>query len=40
VVERSDRKAIIAATVSAAGVVTARGEVVAVPRPEAMSRPA
>jgi len=40
VVERSDRKAIIAATVSAAGVVTARGEVVAVPRPEAMARPA
>jgi acyl-coenzyme A thioesterase PaaI-like protein len=40
VVERSDRKAIIAATVSAAGAITARAEVVAVPRPEAMSRPA
>ncbi len=39
VVEQSDRKAIIAATVSAGGVVTARGEIVAVPRPAGMARP-
>ena len=39
VLERSERKAIISATVTAAGVVTARGEVVAVRRPEAMTPP-
>jgi acyl-coenzyme A thioesterase PaaI-like protein len=37
--ERSDRKAIVEVTVSAAGVVTARGEVVAVAMPAAMARP-
>jgi acyl-coenzyme A thioesterase PaaI-like protein len=37
VVERSDRKAIIRATVSAGGEVTARGEIIAVRRPEAMA---
>jgi acyl-coenzyme A thioesterase PaaI-like protein len=40
VVERSERKAIIAVTVSAAGTVTARGDVVAVRRPEGMAPPA
>jgi len=40
VVERSERKAIIMATVSAAGTVTARGEIVAVRRPEGMAPPA
>jgi acyl-coenzyme A thioesterase PaaI-like protein len=39
VVERSDRKAIISATLSAGGVVTASGEIVAVRRPEAMAPP-
>jgi acyl-coenzyme A thioesterase PaaI-like protein len=39
VVERSDRKVVISATVSAGGVVTARGEIVAVRRPEAMAPP-
>jgi acyl-coenzyme A thioesterase PaaI-like protein len=39
VVERGDRKAIIRATVSAGGVVTARGEVVAVRRPDTMAPP-
>lgn len=34
--ERSDRKAVITATVAAAGVITARGEVVAVPMPDSM----
>lgn len=34
--ERSDRKAVILATVTAAGVVTARGEVVAVRMPDTM----
>ena len=34
--ERSDRKAVITATVTAAGVITARGEVVAVGMPESM----
>jgi len=34
--ERSDRKAVVEVTVSAAGVVTARGEVVAVPMPATM----
>ena len=38
--ERSDRKAVIAATVTAAGVVTARGEVVAVRMPDSMRREA
>lgn len=36
--ERSDRKAVITATVTAAGVITARGEVVAVRMPESMRR--
>jgi acyl-coenzyme A thioesterase PaaI-like protein len=40
VVERSERKAIIAVTVSAAGTVTARGDVVAVRRPDGMAPPA
>ena len=39
VVERSDRKAIITATVAAGGVVTVRGEIVAVRRPEGMAQP-
>jgi len=38
IVERSDRKAIVAATVSAAGVVAAKGEVVAVRMPDTMRR--
>ena len=38
--ERSDRKAVIAATVTAAGVVTVRGEVVAVRMPDSMRREA
>lgn len=37
--ERSERKAIVEVTVAAAGVVTARGEVVAVAMPSAMKRP-
>jgi len=37
VLERSERKATISATLSADGVVTARGEVVAVRRPETMA---
>ncbi|MFI5311415.1 MAG: PaaI family thioesterase [Gemmatimonadales bacterium] len=36
----TERKAVVAATVSAAGVITARGEVVAVRLPESMSRAA
>lgn len=36
--ERSDRKAVIMATVTASGVVTARGEVVAVRMPDAMKQ--
>ncbi len=36
--ERSDRKAIVDVTVEAAGVVTATGEVVAVPMPASMVR--
>jgi hypothetical protein len=36
--ERSERKAIVEVTVTAAGVVTARGEVVAVAMPAAMAR--
>jgi len=39
VVERTDRKAIIAVTVSAGGVITARGEAVAVPMPSTMVSP-
>jgi acyl-coenzyme A thioesterase PaaI-like protein len=39
VIERSDRKAIIHATVTAGGVVTARGEVVAVRLPDTMAAP-
>lgn len=39
VVERSDRKALISATVTAAGVVTVTGDIVAVRRPEAMAPP-
>lgn len=38
VTERSDRKAVVQVTVAAAGVVTARGEVVAVRMPESMRR--
>lgn len=37
--ERTPRKAVIESTVSAGGVITARGEVVAVPMPAAMGRP-
>ena len=40
IIERSERKAIISATVTAGGVVTAKGEIVAVRRPETMARPA
>jgi acyl-coenzyme A thioesterase PaaI-like protein len=36
--ERSDRKAIVQVTVTAAGVVTATGQVVAVPMPASMMR--
>jgi len=36
--ERSDRKAIVAVTVSAAGVATVRAEVVAVRMPRSMAR--
>ena len=36
VTERSDKKAFVAVTVSAAGVVTARGEVIAVRMPKSM----
>lgn len=36
--ERSDRKAVIAATVAANGVVTARGDIVAVRMPDSMRR--
>lgn len=39
VVQRSDRKAIVAATLSAGGVVTVKGEIVAVARPAAMAPP-
>jgi acyl-coenzyme A thioesterase PaaI-like protein len=39
VAERSERKAIISVTLSADGVVTARGDVVAVRRPETMAPP-
>lgn len=39
VVERTDRKTIIALTVSAGGAVTARGEAVAVPMPSTMASP-
>jgi acyl-coenzyme A thioesterase PaaI-like protein len=39
IVERSERKTLVSATVSAAGMVTARGNIVAVPRPEAMAPP-
>ncbi len=38
--EAGERKAIVEATVSADGVVTARGEIVAVRMPETMMRPA
>ena len=38
VIERSERKAVVALTVSAAGEVTARGEVVAVRMPKSMRR--
>jgi acyl-coenzyme A thioesterase PaaI-like protein len=38
VIERSDRKAIVAVTVSAAGIVTVRGEVVAVRMPKSMEK--
>lgn len=40
VAERSDRKAVIGATVAAAGVVTVRAEVVAVRMPDSMRREA
>jgi acyl-coenzyme A thioesterase PaaI-like protein len=36
--ERSERKAIVDVTVAAGGVVTVRGEVVAVPIPSSMAR--
>ena len=36
--ERSDRKAVIAATLAANGVITARGDVVAVRMPDSMKR--
>lgn len=39
VLQRTDRKAVIAVTVSAAGQLTARGEVVAVPMPLSMASP-
>jgi len=39
VTARTERKAIVAVTLSAGGVVTVRGEVVAVPRPAAMGGP-
>lgn len=39
VLQRTDRKTVIAATVSAAGQLTARGEVVAVPMPPTMASP-
>jgi len=38
VLERSEKKAIVAVTVSAAGVVTARGEVIAVRMPKSMEQ--
>lgn len=38
VTERSERKAVVAVTVAAAGVVTVRGEVVAVRMPDSMRR--
>jgi acyl-coenzyme A thioesterase PaaI-like protein len=38
VVERSDRKAVVEVTLSANDVVTARGNVVAVPMPASMER--
>jgi acyl-coenzyme A thioesterase PaaI-like protein len=37
--ERTPRKVVIESTVSAGGVITARGEAVAVPMPAAMARP-
>jgi acyl-coenzyme A thioesterase PaaI-like protein len=39
VTEKSDRKSIVAVSLFAAGQMTARGEVVAVPMPKAMQRP-
>ena len=39
VTTRTDRKTIVAVTVAAAGVVTVRGDVVAVPRPTTMGNP-
>lgn len=39
VAERSDRKAVIAATVTVKGVVTARGDVIAVAMPDSMRLP-
>jgi hypothetical protein len=36
--ERSDRKAVVEVTVAADGVVTARGDVIAVPMPASMIR--
>ena len=38
VTERSERKAVVVVTVAAAGVITVRGEVVAVRMPESMRR--
>jgi acyl-coenzyme A thioesterase PaaI-like protein len=40
ILERSEKKAIVAVTVSAAGTVTVRGEVVAVRMPKSMEKPA
>jgi acyl-coenzyme A thioesterase PaaI-like protein len=40
VLERSEKKAIVSVTVSAAGAVTAQGEVVAVRMPRSMEQPA
>src|SRR6185295_11173280 len=40
VLERSDRKAIVAVTITSEGTVTARGEVVAVRMPKSMEKPA
>ena len=39
IVDRTDRKTVIAVTVSAGGVITARGEAVAVPMPSTMVSP-
>jgi acyl-coenzyme A thioesterase PaaI-like protein len=40
VLERSDRKAIVAVNISVAGTVTVRGEVIAVRMPKSMEKPA